>query len=226
MSLHYSLVSCQNDKVLCEVTLSTGPYASVLQKILKEKNPINKKVMYQISSYLVHIYNDGLLTYLLVSDEDYSKILAHTYLLEMQKAFQAKTEKLVLKDVLPYGLQHTFGEIMKNQMLQYNLSKDNLTKLKDSLYVTQEVIVDNMEKITDRGQMVEILMQKAQQNSSFASRLLCRSRIKKSQARCSNIKMILIMSMIATIFATYVLLSISLGGPTLPNLSEAHTETQ
>jgi len=209
------------------VTLSTGPYASVIQKILKEKNPINKKVMYQISSYLVHIYNDGICTYLLVSDEEYSKLLAHTYLLEIQRAFQAKTTKLALKDILPYGLQHTFGDIMKNQMIQYNVSKDNLTKLKDTLYETQEVFVDNMEKIADRGQMVEVLMQKAQQNSSFASRLLCRSRIKKSQARCSSIRMYLILTMIATIFFTYLLLSFTLGGPTLPDLSQpAQVATQ
>jgi len=224
MSLYYGLISSENEKVLCEVTFSSGPYASTIQKILTEKNPINTKVMYQISTFTVHVYNDGLLTYLLVSDEDYSKILAYTYLMDIKKAFSEKYGKISVKDTLPYGFQTGFGEIMKNQMMHYSQSKDNLAKLKGSLYETHQILTDNMEKILDRAQLVEILVQKSQENSTVASRLLCRSRIKKYQARCSALKTFSLFAFLLIIFATYFILSLTCGGPALPSLTSSETQ--
>jgi len=215
MALIYSLISSGNDKILCEANFQSGNYPQLIQRVLKEKNPQNVKVIYQISGYAVHVYNDGGITYLVLSDTNFSKRSALAYLMDIKNAFTEKYTPKQIKESFAYSLQTQFGEYMKSKMLFFSESKDNLQQLIGKVDETQQIMIENVEKILERGEKIEILVKKTQDMRAESSNLKSRAEQLKSKKRCENIRTKLVVSMIC-ILILYFILVIACGGFNLP----------
>jgi len=223
MSAYYSLISANNEKVLCEATIHSGPYASIIQRFLKEKNPLNTKVMYQISNFIVHIYNDGQVTFLIVTDETFTKSHAFGYLLDLKNDFTGKVSQVAITESLPYGMQTLFAETMKKKMMQYVESKDKVdskdkvVQLVESIKETQSIMTENLEKTMERGDLIEILVKKTQdinaQSSFLSSRLQRLNNVKQWQR--IKVKMFVLLFLTVVLYGFFV---VACGGLDLPCL--------
>jgi len=83
----YSRVSREN-QILCEADLHTGNYRQLINLVLQEKKPENIKVIYQIGDYFVHIYNDGLCTYLVLTDAGFERRQCFAFLIDIAQQFK------------------------------------------------------------------------------------------------------------------------------------------
>jgi len=206
----YSIISYGNEKVLCEANFQSGNYPQLIQKVLKEKNPQNTKVIYQLSDYLVHVYNDGLCTYLVLADPNFQRRQCFAFLNDIQLQFREKFNELQIKGAFAYSLQNQFGDLLKSRMKYFSETKDNLGNLIDKLEDTKQIMVDNVGKILERGEKIEVLVQKTQDMSGMASNLKSRAGQLKNKKRWENYRTKIILFLLFLILI-YVIIGFACG---------------
>ena len=216
MSIIYGIVSAGNEKILVEQNLaSEGNHPQLIQRVLREKNPNNAKVLYQISNYLAHVLNEDDVTFLLLADTTFSRKKAFACLLEIKKEFNDKFTPIQIRQSISFGLQRQFGDVLRDKMIYFSETEDNLDKLINKVDVTKNIMIENVEKIFERGEKIEILVTKSKDMRSESSNLKSRAEQLKNKKRFekTRTKIILAIVLLAVI---YFVLVVSCGGFSLP----------
>ena len=219
MSILYGIISAGNEKILVEQNLAAeGNHPQLIQKILREKNPTNAKVLYQISSYVAHVINEDDVTFLVLSDASFSRKKAFACLLDMKKEFNDKITPLQIRQAISFGFQRQFSDFLKEKMIYYSENQDNLDKLIDKVDVTKNIMIENVEKIFERGEKIEILVKKSQDMKGESSHLKSRAQKLKFKKRCENMRTKIILGIVLMIIV-YFIMVFACGGFSLPCLT-------
>ena len=103
-----------------------------------------------------------------------------------------------------------YSSRLKEKMVHFNTNPhvDKLSATKVQIDAVKEVMIENLEKIQDRGQKIEILVQKTQDMDISAVVYRNRANKLKNLMCCRDKKMMLIVVIVATVIVTILILII------------------
>ncbi|KAL9653015.1 hypothetical protein ABK040_015530 [Willaertia magna] len=161
----YSLIA-KGTNVLCEYTESKGNFQQISRQII-EKIPANKstKVSYLYDQYIFHILvvGDFNLIFFCMSGKDFGSRIPFNFLEEIKNNFLEKYSLQKLNNLpnnIPNSLNKEFGSILRQQTNFYNNTKqsDKITKIKGQIEDVKETMIDNIDKVLDRGEKIDLLV--------------------------------------------------------------------
>lgn len=152
--------------VLAEYSASQGNANTVSRAIL-EKLPLNTdtRVSYSQDSHMFHVLCSGGLTYLCMADDAFGRRTPFAFLEEVQRRFTAAYGAGALT-ALAYAYNTEFARVLHQQCDYFSSSaggsSDPLGKARIELTEVKAAMVQNIDMVLDRGEKIELLVDKTE----------------------------------------------------------------
>eukprot|EP01113_Clastostelium_recurvatum_P016106 TRINITY_DN1914_c0_g1_i1.p1 TRINITY_DN1914_c0_g1~~TRINITY_DN1914_c0_g1_i1.p1 ORF type:complete len:224 (-),score=42.42 TRINITY_DN1914_c0_g1_i1:132-803(-) len=173
MPIFYSLVA-KGTQILVEHTDQPGTYLDIVKKLLEKVAPENAKKSYSFQSYTFHYQVEDGITFMCLTDAAFGVRLPFTFLNDIAKRFFTQFASIVsVPQPLAGRLSQfePFGRTLQDRMAFYsqNGGVDNISVVKTQVEEVKQVMQQNIEKVLDRGQKIEVLVNKTEtlNNQSF-----------------------------------------------------------
>jgi vesicle-associated membrane protein 7 len=216
MPLIYSLVS-RGVNVLCEYTLPgrSGNFNSITRVLLKKIPDENNKLSYLYDEYVFHYVVSNGLTYLVMSDRDYLRFNAFQYLAEIEKIFLNLYGQR-WQTAIAFAFQADFQRQLQLNMEKFNeLKDDKIAKIQSDLNSVKDTMVLNIEKVLERGEKIELLVEKTEILDQHAFKFKRGATELKRKMWWKKTKWLIIL-LIVLALVLYGILAVGCGGPDLP----------
>jgi len=179
---------------------------SVTRRLLEKlpPNEISKKT-YVYDRHLFHFIVDDGMVYLCMTDEEFGRRVPFAFLEDIKNRFIAtygnrgKTAPL-------YGMNEDFARILQNQMNYFSNTQnvDKISKAKQDIDELKSVMVENIEKVLQRGDRIELLVDKTEQLEGQAIQFKKQSTALKRSMYWKNVKMCLLLVLVCVIIAYFI----------------------
>eukprot|EP00199_Chlamydomonas_sp_CCMP681_P006037 CAMPEP_0119106216 /NCGR_PEP_ID=MMETSP1180-20130426/3968_1 /TAXON_ID=3052 ORGANISM="Chlamydomonas cf sp, Strain CCMP681" /NCGR_SAMPLE_ID=MMETSP1180 /ASSEMBLY_ACC=CAM_ASM_000741 /LENGTH=221 /DNA_ID=CAMNT_0007091491 /DNA_START=32 /DNA_END=697 /DNA_ORIENTATION=+ len=162
MPLIYAFVS-RETCVLAEYTQFTGNFNTVAIECLQKLTNPEPKFTIACDKHTFNFLQSNGFTYLVVADEAYGRQIPFAYLERVRDEFE---EKFADKGrVSPaHSLDRTFGPRLKSHMEYCMAHPEEISKVaavQRKVNEVKDVMVENIEKVLERGERIELLVGKA-----------------------------------------------------------------
>ncbi|XP_024985367.1 vesicle-associated membrane protein 714-like [Cynara cardunculus var. scolymus] len=215
MAILYALVA-RGTTVLAEFSAVTGNAGAIVRRIL-EKLPAEagSRLCFSQDGYIFHILRSDSLTFLCMANDTLGRRIPFSYLEDIQMRFM-KNYGRVAPYAPAYGMNDEFSRVLHQQMefFSSNSSADTLKRVRGEVSEVRTIMVDNIEKILDRGERIELLVDKTStiQDSSFHFRK--QSKRLQTALWLKNMELLALLTFLAFLFL-YTIIAICCGGVTL-----------
>ncbi|KAK3007078.1 hypothetical protein RJ639_015982 [Escallonia herrerae] len=176
MAILYAVVA-RGTTVLAEFSAVTGNAGAVGRRIL-EKLPAEEesRLCFSQDRYIFHIFRSDGLTFLCMANDTFGRRIPFTYLEDIKMRFM-KNYGRVAPYAPAYAMNDEFSRVLHQQMefFSSNPSADTLNRVRSEVGEAimrskiRTIMVDNIEKILERGDRIELLVDKTatMQDSAF-----------------------------------------------------------
>ncbi|MBA0835896.1 hypothetical protein Goarm_008146, partial [Gossypium armourianum] len=122
-------------------------------------NDIN--VSYSQDRYIFHVKRTDGLTALCMADESAGRRIPFAFLEDMHQRF-VRTYGGAVLSALPYGMNDEFSRVLSQQMEYYSNdpNADRINRLKGEMSQVRNVMIENIDKVLERGDRLELLVDK------------------------------------------------------------------
>eukprot|EP00891_Asterochloris_glomerata_P001061 jgi/Astpho2/1061/Aster-07445 len=165
MPLIYAFVA-RATTVLADYTSFTGNFSTVAIQCLEKCPTDNSKFTFTCDKHTFNYLVDGGYTYLVVADEKYGRQIPFAFLERTREEFQSKFAERA-RTAAAHSFDKSFGPRLKYHMDYCMEHPEELTKVaavqKKLLVQVDEVkniMVDNIERVLERGEKIELLVDK------------------------------------------------------------------
>ncbi|KAJ2078541.1 hypothetical protein H4R24_004400 [Coemansia sp. RSA 988] len=208
----YALVA-RGPVALAEHSSTTGSFQQVTQAILEKIPPNDSKLTYVYDRYLFHYISEKGIVYLCIADDKFGRRIPFAFLQDMTERFAAAFSSSEIEAAPEYGL-NSFARTIARQMDYYsrNPQVDSIRQVQGEISQVKDVMVQNIERVLERNDRIEILIDKSNNlnNAAFAFRK--RSTALKRQYWWRNQKLMATIIFAALVFI-YLLISSACGFP-------------
>eukprot|EP00696_Hemimastix_kukwesjijk_P013728 gnl/Hemi2/2737_TR960_c0_g1_i2.p1 gnl/Hemi2/2737_TR960_c0_g1~~gnl/Hemi2/2737_TR960_c0_g1_i2.p1 ORF type:complete len:238 (+),score=72.17 gnl/Hemi2/2737_TR960_c0_g1_i2:143-856(+) len=235
MPIIYGVVA-RGTTVLAEHRTTTGNFTTIALRILEKIPPQECKLSYIYDKYLFHYVKEDALTYMCMADDEFGRRVPFVFLDDIKNRFratygdndlmltegEAEGDPLISKDkgktAIAYAMNEDFSKIMQKQMEYYSSSPDadNLRKVRGEIDEVKKVMMLNIEKILDRGEKLELLVDKTDQLSQNAFKMKMHSTQLRKAMCWKNVKTTVLLCLLVTA-VILVIVMMSCGGFTFPD---------
>eukprot|EP00048_Salpingoeca_helianthica_P014427 m.221649 g.221649 ORF g.221649 m.221649 type:complete len:215 (-) comp15855_c0_seq1:220-864(-) len=209
MALVYALVA-RGNKILAEHTDSSGNFTTVTQSILDRIPDKDAKCTYVYDRYLFHYIREEGIVYLCMGEEAFGRRVPFAFLAQVQKDFGPYKAKA--QTAIAYALNREFSPVLQRLMAQFSKSAgaggDRLAQAKAEVDQVKGIMVQNIEKVLQRGEQIDLLVDKTENLENDAKRFSKRATKLKTQMWWQNQKMCLIITAVVAIIILIIALSI------------------
>ncbi|KAM7274211.1 hypothetical protein ACFE04_028875 [Oxalis oulophora] len=172
MAILYAVVA-RGTVVLAEFSAVTGNIGALVRRIL-EKLPSEEtdssRLCFSQDRYIFHILRSDGLTFLCMANETFGRRIPFSYLEEIHMRFFKNYAK-VAHYAPAYSMNDEFSRVLHQQMefFSSNPSADTLNRVRTEVGEIRSIMVENIEKILERGDRIELLVDKTatMQDSAF-----------------------------------------------------------
>jgi vesicle-associated membrane protein 7 len=190
-SIVYTLIARSTKTVLCDYTEFTGNFQQISLLILgRIKKDSKCEIEYNDYKYYYDDEND--ITFLCMC-ENFEAEVAFQYLSELKKIFREKYEERTIRTAYSYGLSE-FQNSIKDLATSYEKNpKTKIDKLTNQVTQTAEVLHENIEKLLQRNEKLNIIAQKSkrlQDNSDLYIKTIHDIKKKQKMKKYRNYAMI------------------------------------
>lgn len=215
MPIIYSLVA-RGTCVLAEYTGTNGNFTTVTRRILEKIPSQNDKMSYVYDRHIFHYIVDDGITYLCMADEEFGRRIPFAFLDDIKSRFKA-TYGDRGKTAIAYGMNTDFSRVLQNQMDYYsnNPGADRINRVRGEIDEVKSVMVHNIEKVLERGERIELLVDKTENLNQSAFKFKKSSTQLKRAMWWKNVK-ILIILVIVVLAIIYFVSAMACGGLTYP----------
>ncbi|KAI9297224.1 synaptobrevin-domain-containing protein [Neoconidiobolus thromboides FSU 785] len=172
MAIIYSLVA-RGAVILSEFASSTGNFSSVTQTILEKIPEGDSKLTYVYDKFLFHYISEKGVIFLCMADEEFGRRIPFAFLEDIKNLFFKSYTKEFYESVPIYGINE-FSKVLKSKMEFYSNdpSADKFKQVKGEIAGVKDVMVQNIERVLERGERIDILVDKTDNlnQTSFAFR--------------------------------------------------------
>jgi len=208
----YALVAL-GSAILSEYTNTRGNFLTITRRLL-ENIPLTEdcKKTYTFDRHLFHyILEDGMI-YLCMTEENTAQRISFAFLEDIKNRFKV-TYGLSAKTAPPLGMNEDFSRVLQNQMNYFSNSKaaDKINKVKGDIEEIKSVMVENIEKVLQRGEQIENLVDQTKNLETQAIRFKKESGHLKRAMWIRNLKITCVLVFVVLILV-YLLTAIICGG--------------
>uniref|UniRef100_A0A6B2LEZ5 V-SNARE coiled-coil homology domain-containing protein n=1 Tax=Arcella intermedia TaxID=1963864 RepID=A0A6B2LEZ5_9EUKA len=204
-----------NRQILAYYSKRQGNFTKVVNSILEQIPTQDNKMSYAFEKHYFHyIVSDGV-TYLCIADEGFGRRIPFAFLDDIKGRFLA-TYRDRGKTASPNEMQYDFSRILQTQMEYYskNENADKIMQLRKDLDDVQKIMVKNIDKVLERGQKIELLVEQTEQLTSSSFQFKKKSTELKRVMWWKNAKLMVII-VVFIIILIYVIVAVACGGPLL-----------
>jgi len=99
-----------------------------------------------------------------MSDEQFPRRIAFAFLADISPRF-LEVSQSTSKGALAFAMNEEFSRVLKRQMeyFSYDPSVDKITQVQKKVDDTKKVMVENIERVLDRGEKIELLVTRTEQ---------------------------------------------------------------
>ncbi|RWR81171.1 putative vesicle-associated membrane protein 726 [Cinnamomum micranthum f. kanehirae] len=212
-SLIYSFVA-RGTVILAEFTEFSGNFTSVAAQCLQKLPASNNKFTYTCDSHTFNYLVENGFTYCVVAVESAGRQVPIAFLERVRDDFNKRYGGGKASTAVANGLKKEFGPKLKAHM-QYcadnpeEISK--LAKVKAQVSEVKGVMMENIEKVLDRGEKIELLVDKTDNLRSQAQDFRQQGKKMKRKMWLENMKIKLIVLGIIIALILIIILSICHG---------------
>ncbi|KAK9076454.1 hypothetical protein SSX86_004789 [Deinandra increscens subsp. villosa] len=169
-TLIYSFVS-RGSVILAEYTEFTGNFTSIASQCLQKLPATNNKFTYDCDGHTFNYLVEDGFTYCVVAAESAGRQVPMAFLERIKDDFNKKYGGGKAATAIANSLNKEFGPKLKEQM-QYCVDHpeeiSKLSKVKAQVSEVKGVMMENIEKVLDRGEKIELLVDKTENLRSQA----------------------------------------------------------
>ncbi|KAF9321162.1 hypothetical protein BG000_006820 [Podila horticola] len=213
MSIIYALVA-KGTIILAEYTNSSGNFTTVTEAILEKIPPNNSKLTYVYDRYLFHYICEDGLTYMCMADDTFGRRIPFAFLADMKERFLTQySRERALSAMVPYGMNE-FSKTIAKQMEYFstNPNADRIKQVQGEIEQVKDVMVHNIERVLERGERIELLVDKTDNLNQQAFAFKKRSTQLKRAMWWKNMKLMAILTFVI-IFLIYLIICSACGFP-------------
>ncbi|EKU21510.1 vesicle-associated membrane protein 7 [Nannochloropsis gaditana CCMP526] len=186
MAILYALVA-RGKTVLAEFTSTSGNFPTVTRFLLariedkgvsqgSNGESSGQKMSIIYDQHIFHYLVDGqghasspLIYLCMVDDAENKRRMAFLFLEEVQRRFMAAYGDTAYT-AIAFAMNESFSPSLKSMMDFYNAdpSADNLQQLRTKIDDTKSVMVENIDQVLERGEKIELLVDKTDRLSQQA----------------------------------------------------------
>lgn len=217
--------------ILTEYTTSAASQTSSLASLILPKIEHNKpqKLTYTHNQNFIHYIADapsdypdgdpsaGGLTYLVVASSSFGRRIPFGYLVEIKKQFLSRydPQNTDFANLPPYGAAD-FNTQLKKLMVSYGTTQagkdDAITNVQQDIDNVKGIMTENIERVLERGERIDLLVDKTDRLGVGAHDFRMRSRGLKRQMWWKNIKLMVLLGVVV-VFLIYLFVGFGCGLP-------------
>ncbi|XP_064607589.1 vesicle-associated membrane protein 7-like [Liolophura sinensis] len=212
MPILFSVVS-RGSTVLAKYASCAGNFTEVSEQVLAKISPENAKLTYSHGSYLFHYITSDRIIFLCITDDDFERSKAFQYLSEIKRRFITQYGTRA-QTALPYAMNSEFSRVLAAQMRHFSDSREGaekLEKVEGQVDELKGIMVKNIDAIADRGERLELLIDKTEDLADGAVTFKKTSRNLARSLWWKNIKLTVIIVVIVIVII-YFIVSAACGG--------------
>ncbi|KAL4290591.1 hypothetical protein GQ457_14G008110 [Hibiscus cannabinus] len=163
-SLIYAFVS-RGDVILAEYTEFSGNFNSIALQCLQKLPSSNNKFTYNCDGHTFNYLVDNGYTYCAVADESAGRQIPIAFLERIKDDFVLKYGSGKAATAPANSLNKEFGPKLKEHMqycMEHPEEISKLAKVKAQVSEVKGVMMENIEKVLDRGEKIELLVDKTE----------------------------------------------------------------
>ncbi|KAG0226567.1 Vesicle-associated membrane protein [Mortierella sp. GBA43] len=235
MSIIYALIA-RGTVILTEYTSSSGNFTTVTEAILEKIPPNNSKLTYVYDRYLFHYICEDGLTYMCMTDDSFGRRIPFAFLQDIkQKFLDQYGQERALSSLVPYSMNEfsrTIAKQMQQQQQQQqqpqqqqqqqrqdeeeyystNPNVDKIRQVQGEIEQVKDVMVHNIERVLERGERIELLVDKTDNLNQQAYAFKKRSVNLKRAMWYKNMKLTLALAGVI-LFLVYLIYCAACGFP-------------
>lgn len=209
-SLIYSFVA-RGTVILADYTDFSGNFAGIAAQCLQKLPATNNKFTYSCDGHTFNYLVDNGFTYCVVAVESVGRQIPIAYLERIKEDFTNRYGGGKAAIAVANSLKKEFGPKLKEQM-QYCMDHpeevSKLAKVKAQVSEVKGVMMENIEKVLDRGEKIELLVDKTENLRSQAQVFRQQGGQIKRKMWWQNMKIKLIVLAILIVLILIIVLSI------------------
>eukprot|EP00478_Filoreta_tenera_P001358 GABV01001379.1.p1 GENE.GABV01001379.1~~GABV01001379.1.p1 ORF type:complete len:239 (+),score=93.91 GABV01001379.1:138-854(+) len=209
MPILFALVARGTTVLVEHISSGLSGNFSTVTSVLLQKIPSdsNSKMSYVYDKHLFHYVVSNGMTYLCMTDEETGRVLPFKFLDDIEKRF-VSTYGDRAKTAIAYSLRGDFGPVLRTQMEYYNTSRrehDKLEQVKDEVDAVKGIMINNIESVLERGEKIELLVDKSEKLEGDARRFKKSARRFKNHMWWQNVKVMLLIFIIVALAIYFIL---------------------
>ena len=199
--------------MLAEYSHMAGNFPLVTRALLA-KIAIDKdtRMSYVYDSYMFHYVVESTIVFLVMcsNDDTTKKRVAFQFLEDIRKDWRLRYDEQVENKAIAFAMQGDFSPILQGQMNRYNNDKDfaagtdNIEKIRNQIDSVKEIMCENIDNLLERGEKIELLVDKTDQLSHSAFKFERSSKSLKNTILWNQIKMYLMIFAIIGVFCLFI----------------------
>ncbi|KAF3774097.1 Vesicle-associated membrane protein 713 [Nymphaea thermarum] len=217
MAILYALVA-RGSVVLAEFS-ATPTTANAIARQILEKIPgnVDSHVSYSQDRYIFHVKRTDGLTVLCMADDTAGRRIPFAFLEDIHSRF-VKTYGRAVHSALPYAMNEEFSRVLSQQMDYYSNdpNADRINRMRGEMNQVRNVMIENIDKVLDRGDRLELLVDKTANMQGNTFRFRRQARRFRSSVWWRNVKLTVAL-IVLLIIIIYIVLIFVCHGFTLPS---------
>eukprot|EP01120_Amphizonella_sp_Union-15-10_P014660 TRINITY_DN719_c0_g4_i1.p1 TRINITY_DN719_c0_g4~~TRINITY_DN719_c0_g4_i1.p1 ORF type:complete len:281 (-),score=41.67 TRINITY_DN719_c0_g4_i1:125-967(-) len=214
-SIIYALVA-RGTTILAEHSTRSGNYNKVVNRILEKIPPQDGRLSYVFERHYFHyLVSDGII-FLCMADEAFGRRIPFAFLEDIKNRFFSMFDQKG-KTAGAYAMNAAFSRELENQMVYYsnNENADRIRRVHKKIDEVKDIMVTNIEKVLERGEKIEILVDKTEELNRESLNFKKKSTQLKRAMWWKNVKLMIAIGLII-IVVIYIIVAIACKGPSLP----------
>ena len=141
----------------------TGNFPTVTRVLLAKIPPSDGRMIYNYDDYVFHYVVENGICFLCMSDEKQKHRVPFALLQEIKELFTHKYGLEVPQRAIAFSLNEEFSRILQDRMEYYNsagANVDSLSSVKNQIESVKDNMVQNIEQVLERGEKIELLVDK------------------------------------------------------------------
>lgn len=160
MTILYCLIS-RETTALAEFTDASGNFTTVT-RVLLSKIPVYEdgKMSYVYDNHVFHYIIENRIIYLCMCDETDKRRIPFSFLEDVKQRFTEVYSEHA-QTAITFAFNTEFSPVLKQRMDHFNNpSSDSLTTVNNKIHDVKDVMVKNVEMLLERGEKLELLVDK------------------------------------------------------------------
>jgi len=166
MSIIYTIIAKDNEKILCDYTQYKGTFEQYTQNLIKKTNNIPKATI-TFNDYFFHYISNNNLIYMCMAEKNYPIDTAFEFLEVIKENFENTYTKNQIIQAYAYSFNNEFKHIIQSKMNYYNehtltKNENQLNLLKEGLLNTKVELLNSQNFLDERKEKMELIVFKAE----------------------------------------------------------------